>query len=394
MTKEGPRESLRAIALLFFRFGLTAFGGPAAHVAIMEDWFVRRRKWLSEQHFLDLIGATNLIPGPNSTEMTMHLGYERAGRRGLFTAGAAFILPATILTGAFAWFYVRFGSLPAVEPFLAGIKPAVIAVIVGALRKLGRKAIHGVKTAGLALLVALLVLAGAEPVLALLGGGAAGMLGFALLGRRGGTGAPLALPYFRAPSGGDTAAMSGAAGAAAGVSLLKLGLLFLKVGAVLYGSGYVLVAFLEGDLVGRYGWLTRAELLDAIALGQFTPGPVLSTATFIGYLIAGVPGALVATAGIFLPSFFFVLALNPVIPRLRQSPWTAAFLDAVNAGALALMAIVTVQLGRSVLVDPLAWAILILAAVAVLRFRVNPAWVILGGAVLGSFGRLAAVRLF
>jgi len=233
MTKEGPRESLRAIALLFFRFGLTAFGGPAAHVAIMEDWFVRRRKWLSEQHFLDLIGATNLIPGPNSTEMTMHLGYERAGRRGLFTAGAAFILPATILTGAFAWFYVRFGSLPAVEPFLAGIKPAVIAVILGALRKLGKKAITGAKTAALALLVALLTVAGVEPVFALLAGGAAGVLGFGILGRRGGKGVPLALPALRAPSAVDAAAAGGAAGAAAGVSLIKLGLVFLKVGAVL-----------------------------------------------------------------------------------------------------------------------------------------------------------------
>ncbi|MBN1825500.1 MAG: chromate efflux transporter [Candidatus Eisenbacteria bacterium] len=383
------RESLGTIALIFLRLGLTAFGGPAAHVSLMEDQFVRRRRWLSTQHFLDLIGATNLIPGPNSTEITMHLGYERAGRRGLFVAGAAFILPAVALTGAFAWFYVRYGALPAVEPFLAGIKPAVIAVILGALRKLGKKAIIGAHTAALALFVALLTVAGVEPVFALLAGGAAGMLGHGLFGRHGTKGVSLALPALRAPTAGETIAAGGVAGAAAGVSLLKLGLVFLKVGAVLYGSGYVLIAFLEGDLVGKYGWLTRTQLLDAIALGQFTPGPVLSAATFIGYVIAGAPGAAVATIGIFLPSFFIVLLLNPVIPRLRRSPWTAAFLDAVNAGALALMAIVTIQLGRAVLLDPPAWAIVILASVAVLRFRVNPVWIILGGALFGSIWRLA-----
>lgn len=396
---------LGELVRLFGKLGLIAFGGPAAHIGMMEDEVVVRRAWLTREHFLDLIGATNLIPGPNSTEMVMHVGYERAGWRGLAVAGASFILPAVLITGAFAYLYARFGSLPSVTPFLYGIKPAVLAVILGALWRLGRTAIKGWRLAVLAGAVTVAVLGGAGEVSALLVGGVLGMVWLATR-RHGGP------PEGQAAAGADAratkrtsgtakpgpgslavlpavtssivpAAGSGLAALAGGVSLWKLGLFFLKVGAVLYGSGYVLVAFLEGGLVQSYQWLTQTQLLDAIAVGQFTPGPVLSTATFIGYLVAGVPGAVIATLGIFLPSFFFVAALNPVIPRLRRSRWMSAFLDAVNAASVALMLAVLLQLGASTLTTWPAWLIAGLATVAVLRFRVNSAWLVLGGAGLG-----------
>ncbi len=371
---------LGELARLFLKLGFIAFGGPAAHIAMMEDEVVERRGWLSRQHFLDLIGATNLIPGPNSTEMTMHVGYERAGWRGLFVAGACFIGPAVLLTGLAAWAYVQYGELPVVEPFLYGIKPAVLAVIAGALWKLGRKAIKGWPLAVISVLVAGAVLAGLGEVWALLVGGVLGALALRARGSDTGTAARWLPILFL-----QTGAASGASGlgAASGVSMWKLFLFFLKVGSVLYGSGYVLVAFLEGGLVDDLGWLTQGQLLDAIAIGQFTPGPVLSTSTFIGYLVLGVGGAAVATLGIFLPSFVFVGILNPLIPRLRQSAWLSAFLDAVNASAVALMLAVTLQLGRDVLVSWPAVVIALLAAVAVLRFKTNAVYIVLGGALLG-----------
>lgn len=373
------RGSLGEVARLFLKLGFIAFGGPAAHIAMMEDEVVERRRWISRQHFLDLIGATNLIPGPNSTEMTMHVGYERAGWRGLFVAGACFIGPAVLLTGLAAWAYVRYGSLPEVEPILYGIKPAVLAIILGALWRLGQKAVRGWKLGVLAAAVAAAVLLGVGEVWALLAGGVLGALALRASRRDSTTAARYVPILFLQTAGAATAA----AGATAGVSLWKLFLFFLKVGSVLYGSGYVLVAFLEGGLVDDLGWLTQGQLLDAIAIGQFTPGPVLSTSTFIGYVVQGVPGAAVATLGIFLPSFLFVLVLNPLVPRLRESAWLSAFLDAVNASAVALMAAVTVQLGADVLVSWPAVLIAVLAAVAVLRFRANAVWVVLGGAALG-----------
>ncbi|MGE0492462.1 MAG: chromate efflux transporter [Vulcanimicrobiota bacterium] len=360
---------LAEVALAFLKLGLFAFGGPAAHIAMMEDEFVTRRKWVTPEHFLDLVGATNLIPGPNSTEMTMHLGYERAGWRGLLVAGACFIGPAVTLTGMLAWFYVTYGSLPQVAPFFAGIKPAVIAIIAGALYKLGGKA---VKTRQLGLVAALVftaVLAGCPQIPALLAGGLLAMLWL----RK------------RAPSNLTAALLllsTRVAKAATQVSNPSLFLFFLKIGSILYGSGYVLVAFLEEGLVQQLGWLTQAQLLDAIAIGQFTPGPVLSTATFIGFLVNGPSGALSATVGIFLPSFLFVWLLNPLIPRMRKSVWLSAFLDGVNVSALALMATVVVQLSLSTLVTGPAWIILLVALVG-LRFEVNSAWLVLAGALLG-----------
>ena len=383
-----PNASAAEIARLFFKLGLIAFGGPAAHIAMMEDEFVTRRQWISREHFLDLVGATNLIPGPNSTEMTMHLGYERGGWPGLFLAGGCFIFPATVLTGTLAWFYVTYGSLPEVEPFLYGIKPAVIAIILGALWKLGKKALKDWRFVILGLAVAIAVLMGVGEITALLIGGVVGMLWFRAAGPKdSGTAARFIPILFQ-----DNTAVGmagGAATAAAGISLWKIGFFFLKIGAILYGSGYVLVAFLEGGLVDDYGWLTQTQLLDAIAIGQFTPGPVLTTSTFIGYILSGTPGAVVATLGIFLPSFLFVLILNPLIPKLRQSVWASAFLDAVNVSAVALMAAVTIELGMETLTGWQSWAIALISALLVLRFKVNAVWIVLGSAVLGwvfSFG--------
>jgi chromate transporter len=394
--REGGRaRRLGELARLFLKLGVIGFGGPAAHIAMLEDEVVRRRRWLDRQHFLDLVGATNLIPGPNSTEMTMHVGFERAGWPGLVVSGACFILPAVAITGGFAWLYVAYGALPAVEPFLWGIGPAVLAVILGALWKLGRQAVKGWRLAVVGAAVAAAALAGSDEIAALLLGGALGMLWLRLADRRGGGGRPspaavaLVLLAGLRRAGAAAAATAGAAGAAGAaaaagaVPLGKLFLFFLKVGAVLYGSGYVLVAFLEGGLVRGYGWLTEPQLLDAVALGQLTPGPVLSTATFIGYVLAGAPGAAVATAGIFLPSFFFVLAFNPLVPRLRESAWMGAFLDAVNVAAIGLMAAVTIELGRSTLTSWPGWLIAGLAATAALGLRVNAAWLVLGGALLG-----------
>lgn len=414
---QGQQPRRGELAGLFLKLGLIAFGGPAAHIAMLESEVVSRRRWIDRQHFLDLVGATNLIPGPNSTEMVMHVGYERGGRRGLLVAGACFILPAVALTGGLAWLYVGYGTLPEVEPLLRGIKPAVIAVILGALWSLGRKAVKGWRLAAIGGVTALAVGLGVNEVVGLIGGGLAGGLWLGLRrSRRSPDGAAALLPPFLsrfipeasgatttvggagggAPAAGPAGAGIGAAGAAGGgiaatgaaasavpVSLLQLFLFFLKVGCILYGSGYVLVAFLRGDLVEGYGWLTDAQLLDAIAIGQFTPGPVLSTATFIGYLVAGGPGAVVATVGIFLPSFLLVLALNPWVPRLRSSPWSAAFLDAVNVAAVALMAVVTVQLGMAALTSWPAWLIALASAVLALRFGVGAAWLVVGGAVTG-----------
>lgn len=387
---------LGELAKLFFKMGVISFGGPAAHIAMMEDEVVKRRQWLTSEHFLDLIGATNLIPGPSSTEMAIHVGYIYAGWLGLIVAGASFILPAALITGGFAWVYVAYGTLPQVAPLLYGIKPAVLAVILNALWRLGKKAVKTSKLLVIALGVAALVLLlNIDEAIALLIGGLLGMFWLHFPAKRNSPEDNTNLLIAGLTTGATlkaTAAVgaSAATASAANVSLWQLGWFFLKIGSILFGGGYVLVAFLQGGLVEEYGWLTQQQLLDAIAIGQFTPGPVLSTATFIGYIIAGVPGAIVATVGIFLPSFFFVAALNPLVPRLRASKWTAAFLDAVNVSSLALMAVVTLQLGTATLlvakapyVDFVALAIALLSAVLAIRFNINAAWLVLGGALIG-----------
>jgi len=370
---------LGELAALFLKLGTIGFGGPAVHIGMMEAEVVRRRQWLSREYFLDLVGATNLIPGPNSTEMAIHLGFIRAGWAGLVVAGLCFILPAALITAGLAWAYVKFGSLPQVAPFFYGIKPAVLAVILAAALRLGRTAVKGWRLGVVGVGVGVASLGGVNEVLALFVGGALGMLWLRLPEMKGQQRAWVLAAF----AGSAALGAAPAAGAAGTVSLWKLGAFFLKVGAVLYGSGYVLVAFLEGGLVHDYAWLTRQQLLDAIAIGQFTPGPVLSTATFVGYLVAGAPGAWVATAAIFLPSFCFVAALNPLVPRLRRSPWTAAFLDAVNVSSIALMAAVTLKLAQSTLTAWPAWLIAAGAAALGVGWKVDPSRLILGGAVAG-----------
>ena len=380
------------------KLGVIGFGGPAAHIAMLEDEAVTRRQWLSREHFLDLVGATNLIPGPNSTEMMIHIGYVRAGWPGLVLAGICFVLPAVILTTILAWVYVEFGSLPAVQPFLLGVKPAILAVILGALWRLGRTASKPQAAVQTRILlgvigsvVAIAVLLGMPEIWALVAGGVLGMCALVLAATGwGGLATLLALPvgwkgYWAESVVATPFKWMVAFGAIAGpaVGLGALGLFFLKVGSVLYGSGYVLVAFLEGELVHEYGWLTQQQLLDAIAIGQFTPGPVLSTAAFIGYLLAGVPGAAISAAAIFAPSFVFVAILNPIVPRLRRSQWMSAFLDAVNVSAVGLMAAVLLRLTTDVITAWPAALLALLAAVAVLRWRISSAWIVLGGALLG-----------
>lgn len=353
--------ALKEVILYFLRLGFTAFGGPAAHIAMMEEEVVRRRRWMSREDFLDLIGATNLIPGPNSTEMAIHVGFLRAGWPGLIAAGVCFIVPAAAVTLVFAWAYQRYGALPQAQDVLYGIKPVIIAVVGQALWSLSRSALKSRFLAALSLVAACASFFGASELFVLLGAGL-----FVILARK-----PSALF-----SGGRLVA-------AEPFGLAALFLFFVKVGSVLYGSGYVLLAFLQSTLVERWGWLTKAQLLDAVAAGQMTPGPVFTTATFVGYLVGGLPGAAAATVGIFLPSFIFVALSGPLIPRLRRSPAAGAFLDGVNAASLALMAVVTLALARSAIVD---WTTAFLASAAaylLVARGVNSAWIVIGGGALG-----------
>lgn len=320
---------LGELARLFLKLGTIAFGGPAAHIAMMEDEVVRRRRWLTREQFLDYLGATNLIPGPNSTELAIHVGHARAGWRGLLVAGACFILPAALIVAAIAWAYVKYGTLPQGEAILRGVKPVVIAVVFQAMWRLGRSAVKSPTLAAVAL----------------------------------------------------TATVAAALGAPFG--LLPLFAVFAKIGAVLFGSGYVLLVFLRADLVERLHWLSEQQLLDAVAVGQLTPGPVFTTATFVGYVLGGGPGAAVATLGIFLPAFVFVALSGPLIPRLRRSPTAGAVLDGVNVASLALMVVVTWHLARSALVDGGTVTLALLSAVLLLWRRVNSAWLVLGGAMAG-----------
>ncbi|MCY4639840.1 MAG: chromate efflux transporter [Chloroflexi bacterium] len=376
------RGPLGEVARLFLLLGTTAFGGPAAHIAMMREQVVTRRRWITDATFLDLLGATNLIPGPNSTELAIHLGFRRAGWRGLLVAGLSFIIPAALMVLALAWAYVEYGARPWAQDLLYGVKPVVIAVVINAIVGLGRTAVSGPLLAAAGAAVFALFLAGGDELLLLFGGAliVALIRGGLALGR-GGTAGVLGLTTLVAP------AAAPAAGGVSGYSAITLFLVMLKVGALLYGSGYVLLAFLRGDLVDGLGWLTDQELLDAIAVGQVTPGPVFTTATFVGYLVGGVGGAIVATVAIFVPSFLFVGLIGPLLPRLRQHVWTAALLDGVNVAALGLMAAVTVVLARDAVVDVVSGALALLAAIALVRFRVNSAWLVLGGGAIGILYR-------
>ncbi len=374
-------QELGAVAGLFLKLGTTAFGGPAAHIAMMEDEVVRRRRWLTHEEFLDLLGATNLIPGPNSTEMAIHIGHRRAGWPGLLIGGACFILPAALIVTAIAWAYVRYGKLPEANALLYGVKPVIIAVVLQALWSLGRTAVKTRTLAAMGVLGVIAWFLGVNELIVLFGVGLA-MILLKVTGSKRGNFALLPL-LASGPGVSATALATGTATAVAPFNLNLMFFFFLKVGAVLFGSGYVLLAFLRADLVERWGWLTESQLLDAIAVGQFTPGPVFTTATFIGYLLSGPTGALLATVGIFLPAFVFVALSAPIIPKLRASPAAGAFLDGVNVASLALMAVVTWQLGSTALLDWLTILLAIVSAVLLLRWRVNSAWLVLGGGTVG-----------
>lgn len=372
------RARLAETARVFLPLGFTAFGGPAAHLAMLEEACVTRRAWVTREHFLDLIGATNLIPGPNSTEMVLHLGYERAGFAGMLVAGACFIGPAVVITALLAWLYVTYGALPDVAPWLVGTGPAVLAIVAGALWRLVSPMRSDLRRMALLVGVAAAGLAGLGEIPAFFFGLVAG--GFAFGAGRGAGGArpprTSGWPLWIAP-------VLPVAAVAAAATPWKIFAFFLAVGSVLYGSGYVLVAFLEGGLVQTLGWIDGQQLLDAIAVGQFTPGPVLSTATFVGWLLDGPGGALMATAGIFLPSFVFVALLNPRVPRLRESRRFAPFLDAATTASLGLMAAVTLELAMRTPADWKPWLVLALALAAVTRGKVPAPWVVAGAVVLG-----------
>ncbi|GAB4152512.1 MAG: chromate efflux transporter [Cyanobacteria bacterium J069] len=382
LSPAAQRQRLGELAGVFLKLGAIAFGGPAAHIAMMDDEIVTRRRWLSRERLLDFLGITNLIPGPNSTELAIYLGYDRAGWRGLLLAGTCFILPAMLIVWALAAVYVRYQAIPQVEWLLYGVKAVVIAIIVQALWKLGQKALKDWPTWIVAIAVVAFFATGLNEIALLLLGGVAVML-IKNLGQRE-PGAPLLLVPL------SFLAQTGTAPATAPASAPTWGsvfLLFLKIGAVLYGSGYVLLAFLEREFVQRTGWLTSQQILDAVAVGQVTPGPVFTTATFVGYLLAGNGGAVAATIAIFLPAFALVLIINPFLPKLRQSRWVSGFLDGVNAASLGLMAVVTWTLARAAVVDWVTGILAVLSLIAVFRFKINSAWLVLGGAIAGLLAK-------
>jgi len=350
---------------------------------MMEDEVVRRRKWMTRDEFLDLLGAANLIPGPNSTELAIHIGHRQAGWPGLLVAGSSFILPAMLIVMSFAWAYVRYGSLPQVAGILYGVKPVIIAIVLQALWSLARTAIKSKFLALVGIVAVILTVLRIHELLVLFGAGLAAVLARTIVRRsrdlKSLVSAPAFVMLFQTGGGG-----------AAAFGLWPLFLFFLKVGAILYGSGYVLLAFIRADLVERWHWLTEAQLLDAIAVGQVTPGPVFTTATFIGYVLGGTRGAIVGTLGIFLPAFFFVAVSGPLVPRIRRSAMAGAFLDGVNVAALALMLVVTYQLGRAAVVDVVTLALALISAFLLFRWRINSAWLILAGAIVGLFLRNSA----
>ena len=380
-SSEIREASLAEIAFVFLKLGTIAFGGPAAHLAMMEEEFVRRRHWITHAEFLDRLATANLIPGPSSTEVAIFVGQLKRGWRGLVVAGCCFIIPAALIVSVIACAYVRFGSLPRAEGVLYAIKPAVVAIVIQALGKLGRTGVRSALLAAIAVLAAGLSLLGVSPVLVLVFAGLISASALAVKNRLlSVVGLPKAVGLPKVAAGLMAVA---AMGAAFPVGLPRLFLSFLKVGSVVFGSGYVLLAFLQTEFVQHLHWLTDKQLIDAVAVGQFTPGPLFTTATFIGYVVAGWRGAVVATVAIFLPGFALVAVSGPVLPRLRRSPVAAAALDGVVAGSLALMAVVAMQLGKASIVDRATLIVFCVSLIALLRFRVNSAWVVAAAAVVG-----------
>jgi chromate transporter len=373
--RQEPRRLLE-VALVFLKLGVTAFGGPAAHIAMMDNEIVRRRRWVTPERFLDLLGVSNLVPGPSSSELAVYLGYERAGVPGLIAAALCFVSPAALMVAALARAYVQLGTVPRVQGALYGLKPVVIAVVVQAVWALAPRALRSKFLAFLSVVAGAAAALGVSTLAVLLGSGLIAMLAHARSARS----SPrlVVSPALAAGS---------AAVAVAPVSLTALFVAFLKIGATVFGSGYVLLAYLRGDLVDRLHWLTEAQLLDAVAVGQVTPGPVFTTATFIGYLVAGAPGAVVATVAIFLPGFTLVALTRPLIGRIRGSPWAGAFLDGVNVAAVALIAVVGAELARAAIVDTLTAVLAVTGVALLLLFRVNTTWLVLGGAAVGMLAK-------
>ena len=370
--------NLKELIALFLRLGVTAFGGPAAHIAMMRHEVVEQRRWMTDAEFLDLLAATNLIPGPNSTEMAIHIGYRRHGLPGLVAAGACFILPACLIVGAIAWGYTHYGDTPQVTWLMYGVSPVIIAILVQAVLRLGRVAVAGTTPAIIAVLVTVLSVAGTNELALLAGGG--------LVSLAAGLGGRIALAGVALTLGAGTSlfgAVMTATATAVPVTLTRLTLAFLKIGSILFGSGYVLLAFLRADLTERWGWLTEQELIDAVTVGQVTPGPVFTTATFIGYLVGGWAGAALATIAIFAPGFVLVAVTQPLIPRLRQSAIASALLDGVVAASLGLMVAVSWHLGQTAIVDGPTVLILVVASALLLWWKPNSTWLIAGGATAG-----------
>ncbi|MCX6313605.1 MAG: chromate efflux transporter [Sphingobacteriales bacterium] len=368
------QKPLKEVAKLFFKLGVTAFGGPAAHIAMMQDEVVNKRKWMSEQHFLDLIGATNLIPGPNSTEMAIHIGHERAGWKGLIVAGLCFILPAVFITGFFAWLYKQYGQLPQIQPFVYGIKPAIIAVILAAIFPLAKKSLKSIELVVIGFIALTLSLSGFNEIYVMFGAGIILLLYTAIKSK-----------YISPKINGlfPFSLLQISSTSFASATNFNLFLIFLKIGAILYGSGYVLFAFLDTELV-QTGMLTRQQLIDAIAVGQFTPGPFFTSVTFVGYQINGWTGAAVSTIGIFLPSFIFVALLNPLVKKMRNSKHFSSFLDAVNVASIAIIIAVCYEMGKDSISD---WRTILIAVTSIALIfgfkKINSALVVLGGSLLG-----------
>lgn len=367
------KVSIKEIIRLFLKLGFIGFGGPAAHIAMMQQEVVVKRKWMSEQHFLDLLGATNLIPGPNSTEMAIHIGYDKGGWKGLLAAGLCFILPAVFITGIFAVLYQQYRQLPEVQPFIYGVKPAIIAIIIGAVFPLAKKSIRSLFLAFTGIVVLVLSLFGINEIFLMFGAGILAVVFFYFQNRKTNTMQSIALFVLLQISTSNFFSETN----------IRLFWIFLKIGAILYGSGYVLFAFLDTELVAT-GLLSRQELMDAIAVGQFTPGPVFSSVTFIGYQINGFSGAVLSTIAIFLPSFVFVALLNPLMKKMRQSKGLSAFLDAVNVASVAIIAAVCFAVGKETITDWRTIVIALISAFIVFKFKkINSAFIVLGGALLG-----------
>ena len=364
---------LKDVASLFLKLGIIGFGGPAAHIAMMQDEVVVKRKWLSEQEFLDLVGATNLIPGPNSTELAIHIGHKKGGWKGLLLAGVCFIFPAVLITGFFAYLYKQYGQLPNVQPFVYGIKPAIIAIILGAIFPLARKSLKSIELAVIGIMVLIGCLLGVNEIYLMFGAGfIALLLAYVLRMRQSNINSFIPLLFLQT----NVASLFS-------TTNTNLFLIFLKIGAILYGSGYVLFAFLDAELVAT-GLLSRQQLIDAIAVGQFTPGPVFSSVTFIGYQINGLAGAVVATIAIFLPSFVFVALLSPLVAKMRNSTLFSAFLDAVNVASIAIIMAVCFDMGKDTITD---WRTIIIAVLSIITAftfkRINSAFIVLGGSLFG-----------